>query len=58
MGRNKRKKSRKAEISEKALKCLYIREQSGLMMKELELLAWDKIDSFRGHREGKSNQLC
>lgn len=29
MGRNKReKKPRKAEISEKALKCLYIREQS------------------------------
>lgn len=53
MGRYKREKSRKAEISEKVLKCLYIREQSGQMMKELELLAWDKIDSFKGHREGK-----
>lgn len=54
MGRNKSKNTRKTEISEKALKCLYIREQSGHMMKELEPLAWDKSDSFKGHRGEKA----
>lgn len=56
MGRNKRKNTRKAGVSDKALKCLYLREQSGQMMKELELLAWDRSDFFKGHRGGKSNQ--
>lgn len=47
LGRNKRKNTRKAGISDKALKCLYLSEQSGQMMKELEPLAWDWSPSLK-----------
>lgn len=32
------------------------RTDSGQMMKELEPLAWDRSDFFKGHRGGKSDQ--